>query len=125
MGAKAIKNSGFSFRTMPVSLTAKNQTNKTKQNKTKKYIYDLFTRLKKYVSLTLKNHLAESCVTHASGNADSLYMALRQLHESNADITNLFNPELSHNNIMYTAVHVVPRVNFIVPRDKKKRRLRL
>ena len=36
------------------------------------------------------------------------------------DITDLLNPELSYDNIMHTAVDVVPRVNFIVPRDGNK-----
>ena len=35
------------------------------------------------------------------------------------DITNLFNPELSYDNIMNTAIDVVPRVNFVVPTDEE------
>ena len=39
------------------------------------------------------------------------------------NITYLLDPELSNNYIMYTAIHIVPRVDFIMSKGQKNKKL--
>ena len=50
-------------------------------------------------------------------------------HQSSApppprtNLTYLLDPELSNNDVMYTAIHIVPRVDLIVSKGQKNKKL--
>ena len=42
------------------------------------------------------------------------------MNQNTKNTTHLLDPELSYDNVMYTAIDIVPRVNFIVSKNIKK-----
>lgn len=54
---------------------------------------------------------------------DPYYTGFLTITPPETNITYLLDPELSNNYIMYTAIHIVPRVDFIMSKGQKNKKL--